>query len=141
MDENAKKEWLSWISRAINDYMSAKKLFSGNDKYLDTAVFHCQQSVEKILKSFLVYKEIKFEKIHSIVYLIDKCVKIDGSFKKWYQSAEILTPYATVFRYPGDYSLPEIEDVEEALFFAKEIINFILDIYSRDNNYPIERLS
>jgi len=41
----------------------------------------------------------------------------------------------------GDYSLPEIEDVEEALFFAKEIINFILDIYSRDNNYPIERLS
>jgi hypothetical protein len=65
MDENTKNEWLSWIRRAINDYRSAEKLFSGKDKYLDIAVFHCQQSVEKILKSFLVYNEIKFEKVHS----------------------------------------------------------------------------
>ena len=141
MDENTKKEWLSWIKRSINDYKSAKKLFSDEDKYLDTAIFHCQQSVEKILKSFLIYNEIKFEKVHSIVYLVDKCVKIDKSFDKWYPAAEILTPYATIFRYPGDYSEPEIKDVEEALCLAKEIVNFILDVFFKNNDYSGERLS
>ena len=140
MDENTKKEWLSWIRRAINDFKSAKKLCSGKNKFLDIAIFHYQQSVEKILKSFLVYKEIKFEKVHNIVYLLDKCVEVDKSFKKWYQAAEILTPYATVFRYPGDYSEPEIEDVKEALNYSKEIINFILDIYFKNLEYSGERL-
>ncbi len=140
MDENTKKEWLSWVKRAINDFKSAKKLFSGKNKFLDTAVFHCQQSVEKILKSFLVYKEIKFEKVHNIVYLLDKCVEVDKTLNKWYQAAEILTPYATIFRYPGDYSEPETEDVKEALSYAKEIINFILDIYIKNLEYSGERL-
>ena len=53
MDKDTKKEWLNLINRAISNYKSAKKLFSGKNKFLDTAVFHCQQSVEKILKSFL----------------------------------------------------------------------------------------
>ena len=140
MDENTKKEWLSWIRRAINDFKSAKKLFSGKNKFLDIAVFHCQQSVEKILKSFLVYKEIKFEKVHNIVYLLDKCVEVDKTLNKWYQAAEILTPYATIFRYPGDYSEPETEDVKEALSYSKEVINFILDIYIKNLEYSGERL-
>jgi len=140
MDENTKKEWLSWVRRAINDFKSAKKLFSGKNKFLNTAVFHCQQSVEKILKSFLVYKEIKFEKVHNIVYLLDKCVEVDKTLNKWYQAAEILTPYATIFRYPGGYSEPETEDVKEALNYSKEVINFILDIYIKNLEYSGERL-
>lgn len=139
MDENTKKEWLNWINRAISDYKSAKKLFSGKNKILDTTVFHCQQSVEKILKSFLVYKEIKFEKVHNIVYLLDKCVKIDQSFKKWYPVAETMTPFATLFRYPGENDEPEIIDVETALKNSKEIIDFVLNIYVKNQDYIRKR--
>ena len=78
--------------------------------------------------------------MHSIVYLLDKCVEADKSFDKWYQAAETLTPYATIFRYPGEYSEPEIEDVKEALSYSKEIINFILDIYIKNLEYYGERL-
>jgi HEPN domain-containing protein len=140
MDDETKKEWLSWISRAISDYNSAKKLFSGKNKFLDTSVFHCQQAVEKILKSFLVYREVKFEKVHNIVYLLDRCSEIDNSFQKWYTVAEIITPYATLFRYPGDYFEPDIEDVVEALKNSKNIINFVLRIYIRNNDYPDKKL-
>ncbi|MBM3708543.1 MAG: HEPN domain-containing protein [Actinobacteria bacterium] len=112
-----------------------RKLFSGKNKFLDTAVFHCQQAIEKILKSFLVHKGIKFEKVHNIVYLLDKCVVVEESFQKWYPAAETVTPYATLFRYPGDYEEPEIEDVEEALKYSKEIINFVLDIYMKNKEY------
>jgi hypothetical protein len=51
-----------------------------------------------------------------------------------------LTPYATIFRYPGDYSEPEIEDVKEAMGYSKEIVNFILDIYIKNLEYAGERL-
>ncbi len=135
MDKEKRVEWEGRIKRAISDYNSAKKLIDGDEKYLDTAVYHCQQSVEKILKSFLVYKDIQFEKVHSIVYLVSKCAKIERGFEKWYDSAETLTPYATVFRYPGDYFEPEIEDVDEAIGYAKEIINFVISIYLENKDY------
>jgi len=35
---------------------------------------------------------------------------------------EILTPYATAFRYPGDVLCPDIADVEEALNLSKELL-------------------
>ncbi|MBU4293873.1 MAG: HEPN domain-containing protein, partial [Actinobacteria bacterium] len=83
---------------------------------------------------------IEFEKVHNIVYLLDKVVETEKSFKKWYHVAEILTPYATLFRYPGDYAEPEIEDVEEALNYSKEVINFVLDIYCKNKEYVGKRL-
>ena len=135
MDKEKKAEWEGWIKRAISDYNSAKKLVEGDEKYLDTAVYHCQQAVEKILKSFFIYKDIQFEKVHSIVYLVSKCAKIEKSFEKWYEAAEVLTPYATAFRYPGDYFEPEIEDVDEAIRYAKEIINFVISIYLKNKDY------
>ena len=140
MDEITKKEWNSWIDRTISDYRSAEKLISGEDKYLDTAIFHCQQAAEKILKSFLVYKDVKFEKVHSIIYLIDKCVEIEKSFEKLYPAAEILTPYATMFRYLGDYDEPELEDVKEALENSRSVVNFVLDIYIENKDYIGEKL-
>ena len=76
MDEEKKAEWEVWIKRAISDYNSAKKLVDGDEKHLDTVVYHCQQAVEKILKSFFIYKGIQFEKVHSIVCLVNKCAKI-----------------------------------------------------------------
>jgi HEPN domain-containing protein len=38
----------------------------GDDPYLDTAVYHCQQAVEKALKAFLTYHDTEFEKTHGI---------------------------------------------------------------------------
>lgn len=56
MDKNTKNEWNAWINRSISDYRSTEKLISGEYKYLDTAIFHCQQAAEKILKSFFMGK-------------------------------------------------------------------------------------
>jgi HEPN domain-containing protein len=135
MDENKRIEWESWIKRSLNDYYSAKKLVSGEDKYLDTGIYHCQQAAEKILKSFLVYNNIHFEKIHSIVYLINKCVKINKKFEELFNAAEVLTPYVSAFRYPGENFEPESEDVDEALDHSKKIINFVIQEYIENDDY------
>ncbi len=129
MDENKKNEIVKWIKKAFSDYNSALKLMEGENKILDTASYHCQQAAEKILKSYLVYQDIPFEKAHSIIYLVNLCSQADEQFKQFYVHAEILTPYATNFRYPGNVFEPELTDVEESLKLSKEIILFVLGIY------------
>jgi HEPN domain len=41
----------------------------GQEPYLDTAVYHCQQAAEKALKAFLTARDIAFEKTHNLVAL------------------------------------------------------------------------
>ena len=50
----------------------------------------------------------------------------DGSFRHIQERAEILTPFATVNRYPDDWYLPSANETGEALEIAKEIKVFVL---------------
>jgi hypothetical protein len=56
----------AWVQKAQNDLLSARILLEHKPPILDTAAFHCQQAVEKGLKAFLVWKEVPFEKVHSL---------------------------------------------------------------------------
>jgi len=47
-----------------HDLGSAKRLISGDEPFLDTAVYHCQQAAEKALKAYLTLKDAPFQKIH-----------------------------------------------------------------------------
>jgi len=58
----------SWFCKAEKDLESAKILAENN--LFETAVYHCQQSAEKALKSFLIYHDIRFGKTHNILYLL-----------------------------------------------------------------------
>ena len=42
--------------------------------------------------------------------------------------AEMLTPYATEFRYPGDVLEPEWDEVEQALAAAEGLVEFITQL-------------
>jgi len=39
-----------WLFKARNDLASAERLLVGDEPILDTGCFHCQQTVEKLLK-------------------------------------------------------------------------------------------
>jgi HEPN domain-containing protein len=53
-----------WLRKAKNDALSARILIFHLNPITDTACFHCQQAVEKLLKAFLGYRGISFEKVH-----------------------------------------------------------------------------
>ena len=108
IDEEVKR----WLIKAINDYKSAQKLLSQPEEEIitDTACFHCQQAVEKMLKAFLLNYNIEFGKTHSIEYLIKLCSKIDKEFEKLYEIIEGLTEYAIDVRYPDEFYIPSIEE-------------------------------
>ena len=118
----------SWIQKAKNDLLSARILTEHDPPVLDTAVFHCQQAAEKALKAFLVWKEVPFEKVHSLTYLLDLCEAREPRFASLRSKAETLAPYAVEVRYPGETVGVSREEAREALAAAEAVWEFVLDL-------------
>ena len=126
MDEAKRNEIRQWLIKSQHDLGSARRLMEGEEPYLDTAVYHCQQAAEKAIKAYLTYTEIIFEKTHNLVALLALCTPSEPGFDQWEEVAEMLipkesrwdfrnpfgTPYATEFRYPGGVLAPERNEVD-----------------------------
>jgi len=115
-----------WLQKARNDLLSARILMQHDPPVLDTASFHCQQAVEKVLKAFLVWKAMPFEKVHSLTYLLDLCQGQEPGFASMRERAEILAPYAIEIRYPGPVMEISQQEAEEALAIAEMMWDFVL---------------
>jgi len=127
MDDAKAAEIQQWVMKARHDIESARLLLAGDSPILDTAVYHCQQAAEKALKAYLTLQDSPFVKMHDLTALVKQCMDEDASFEALMEIAEILTPYATAFRYPGDVLEPDTPDAREALTLAEEMVGFILE--------------
>jgi len=101
---------------------------SGNGHRL----FSLSTSCRKIIKAFLVYKEISFEKVHSMSYLLDICEKQDSRFSEIRDKAEELAPYAVEVRYPGNLLEIPVAEAMESLRDMDIVIGFIRELLPRD---------
>ncbi len=126
MDDAHYHEIQQWLLKSQRDLEAAKVLFEHG--LFDVVVYHCQQSAEKALKAYLVYQEVILQKTHNLVVLLESCLAFDINFEILRDSAEILTPYATEFRYPGDTIEPEKYEAEEALAIASLVLNFVVKL-------------
>jgi HEPN domain-containing protein len=63
--------------------------------------FHCQQSVEKYLKAFLLEHQVAFPKTHSLIELLELCLPLDATFELQRDLMIRLERYAVHYRYPG----------------------------------------
>lgn len=127
MNEAKLHEIRNWLAKAVHDLQSAEWLLARPDPLCNAAGFHCQQVVEKALKAYLTWHDEPFEKTHSLVALVAKCLPFDASFESLRTAATSLTPYSVASRYPGD--LPELTEAEaqEALALTHEAWDFILE--------------
>lgn len=126
MDDAHYHEIQQWLLKSQRDLEEAKVLFEHG--LFDVVVYHCQQSAEKALKAYLVYQEVILQKTHNLVVLLESCLAFDINFEILRDSAEILTPYATEFRYPGDTIEPEKYEAEEALAIASLVLDFVVKL-------------
>jgi HEPN domain-containing protein len=113
-----------WIRVAQMDFDSALTL--SKVQYptpLEIICYHCQQSVEKILKAYFIAKENRLTKTHELDDLIEKCKKYSFDFDKFKSFCAKLTLYTTTTRYPPIIDLTE-QDMKYALKGAREILNF-----------------
>lgn len=128
MSEGKRDEIRKWLIKSQHDLGSARRLMEGDEPYLDTAVYHCQQTVEKALKAFLTYHDVEFGKTHDLTELLELCVVVEPAFASWRRVAEELTPYAVQFRYPADLLEPERSEAEDAFEYARSFMDFVLGL-------------
>ena len=131
----------AWMAKARSDLGTARKLASGPDAYLDTAIYHCQQAAEKAIKALLVQNDLRFEKTHDLEVLIARATPVAPGLSQLLDQADRLTPYAVAYRYPGEELVPSAEEFAAALFAAEEIfacIESLLSLESPSENSDTE---
>ena len=128
MDEAKRELVQTWLVKAQHDLAAARKLSAEPDPYLDTAIYHCQQAAEKVVKGFLVFHDQDFEKTHNIRFLVTLAIPVESEFSSWLEAAKRLTPYSGMFRYPGERLEPDQPEFEQAMKAAEELYNFVLSL-------------
>ncbi|MBM4049694.1 MAG: HEPN domain-containing protein [Planctomycetes bacterium] len=125
--DDAKRELVQvWLTKALSDLTSAKKLAAEPEPCPDTAIYHCQQAGEKVIKAFLVFHDQPFEKTHDLTELVELALPFSPAFAAWRDAASRLTPYAFDFRYPGPRIEPSREELHGALADATALHDFVL---------------
>jgi len=117
----------NWIVKALHDIKIVSNELKLNDDEIvtDACCFHCQQAIEKLLKSFLIYKEVGYPFTHNLEYLLKKCKEIDSDFGSLDMGD--LTDYAVDIRYGEDFIVPTVKETKDAYKKAIEIKGFVLN--------------
>lgn len=101
MDEALARLTREWLTKAAHDLDNARIVGAAVDGPLDTAIYHCQQAAEKAMKGWLCAQGFPLEKTHDVRHLVQQAEGEVPEFSQMATAAEILTPYASAFRYPG----------------------------------------
>lgn len=116
-----------WLKQAEADMQTAKNSFKSKDFY--ASAFWCQQSVEKILKAFLLQNNLEVLKTHSVVLLAKKL----NLPKSMTEKISLLEPIYQATRYPNipEKLLYEEFDefkVKKLIIIAEEVLAWIKEM-------------
>ena len=125
-----------WLTKARRDLLSAKRLAGDKEPYLDTAIYHCQQTVEKSVKGWLVYNDQPFEKTHDVRLLVTQASEVEPKFADWFEVAEQVSPYATAYRYPGEVLEPTEAEFQHAFKAASQFYDFVCTLLPIELSAP-----
>lgn len=126
MLQNNSKSAKEWIIKSQNNLKSAGILYRENGPS-DSICFHCQQTVEKILKGFLVFNKKEFPKVHDLIHLLNLCKKIDKSLEGLEDEVSFLNRYYVETRYPSEVAIYSKDECKKALEATQKVNQFIIN--------------
>jgi HEPN domain-containing protein len=95
-----------WLRRTKEDLDVAALVLTVPSPLVRTALFHCQQAVEKAMKAFLTWHDAAFREVHNLEELGESCVRLDSTLASAVTRVTVLAKYAVRFRYPGALTSP-----------------------------------
>lgn len=110
-----------WVQKAENDLVSAVQILKlGVHSPTDSVCFHSQQCVEKYLKALLINLGRDFPKTHNVRVIV---ALLPANLRPALSASEqqVLTDYATVTRYPGDYGTIPLAEARAAVKIARRV--------------------
>jgi HEPN domain-containing protein len=114
-----------WMNKAASDLAAANLLLDSTGPY-DTACFHTQQAIEKILKGFLAFHELSIPRTHDLEELQRMCLEVQPLPELAEIDLTEVTDYAVAVRYDFEF-WPDQETAAEALNVAEQVRHAVLD--------------
>jgi HEPN domain-containing protein len=115
-----------WIEKADHDLGTAELTFRHIPKYRDTIAFHCQQAVEKYLKSYFIFIDLPVIKTHDLIVLLGLIANSESVSDALFDKAAELQDYSVEIRYPDNMIELTNEDIEIAIAITKDFRQFFL---------------
>ena len=122
------KRYHDWYDKARHDLDGARILLKEGALY-DLAAFHCQQSIEKALKGWLLQKTGRLYDGHSLVFLSREARRRGAPLDPLMHDCAYVNQFYIETRYPAD--VPEAlerEDAQEFCRIAEEVLELLMDI-------------
>ena len=112
-----------WLLKTQRDLDTAKALLE--KVYNDTAIYHTQQCAEKALKGYCVYRLQPLIKTHDLDKILNICIGLDNTFQHLDILATSLNGLDVKFRYPDIEFEPDAAEVQDAIDWAEQILDFV----------------
>lgn len=114
-----------WLIKAERDLRAANDLNLHSTDVPDVICYHCQQAVEKFLKSLIIHYKQPFRRTHDVEELLDLLSVIDKTIdSEFYVEALKVKNYSVDIRYPEPEPDPSPDKIAEALAAATFFQNY-----------------
>jgi HEPN domain-containing protein len=116
-----------WLQKANEDAASVIKLSNTEEdfKFFKATIgFHCQQSIEKYLKAFLVFKNYEFPRTHDLEVIQKMCI-VNGFVELEKFQFGGLTDFAVNNRYPDEYEDPTPDEMKNYIQLVEGIKSLV----------------
>ena len=125
--DNDSRRYFDWLFHANLDFLAAKNLIKDTRCY-NSAAFHCQQSIEKALKGYLLFKKHKLYDGHNLTWLCKQAALCDQHFSQWIGQSSSLNRFYIETRYPADIPLDiDTDTIDNLMNSMTEMLEFITE--------------
>jgi len=114
-----------WFLVAHRDILSADACLDAPEPIPETAAYHCQQAVEKLIKGLLALARVPFRKTHDLEALRDLVVPHFPNLETMIDRLVPVTDWGHAFRYP-DLTGEPVPSPEELRVVLTDIRQFAL---------------
>lgn len=122
------KHYFEWMEYASED-LAAAFVLTNDGTCLNAAGFHCQQTIEKSVKAYLLFVSGKNFDGHNLSWLVRQASKFNSEFSKFMPHTAGLNRYYIECRYPSDNpDEPEEEALKRNLEITRDIYEYICSL-------------
>ena len=97
-------------------------------QFKNEIAFHVQQCIEKSLKGYLVFHDVRPPRTHKIEDLAELVMSIDPTLMALFRDAKRISKYAVVYRYPdSEIKLITFAKAKAEVKLAEKVYNRLLN--------------
>ena len=122
------KHYFEWMEYASED-LAAATVLAKDGTCLNAAGFHCQQTIEKSIKAYLLFVSGRNFDGHNLSWLVRQASKFNREFNKFMSYTAGFNRYYIECRYPSDNpDEPQLEALKKNLDVTRDIYEYVCSI-------------